>query len=145
LDGYQELEDIHEAQILNIKFLFLLKEVRKSAPVWLAYGIHEILYFMTRLLVASFTVGLISALIGEAVEEGLYLAYRVELGDGELRDYEDAEVLHMVQEDVVVHCREDEFVLIGFLPILGYPLQGPDYNLLCHLFFLLTYFLLSGA
>jgi hypothetical protein len=119
--------------------------VRKSAPVRLAYGIHEILYFMTRLLVASFTVGLISALIGEAVEEGLYLAYRVELGDGELRDYEDAEVLHMVQEDVVEHYREDEFVLIGFLPILGYPLQGPDYDLLWHLFFLLAYFLLSGA
>jgi hypothetical protein len=49
--------------------------VRESAPVGLANGIHKILYFMTSLLVASFTVGLISALVGEAVEEGLNLAY----------------------------------------------------------------------
>jgi len=100
---------------------------------------------MTRLLVASFAVGLVSALVGEAVEEGLYFADRVELGDGELRDHEDAEVLHMIQEDVVVHSREDELVLTGFLPILRDPLQGPDYDLLWHLFFLLAYFLLSGA
>ena len=116
----------------------------ESAPVWLAYGIHEVLNIIISLLIASLAVRLVLALIGDAREEGLYLAYRVELGDGKLIHHEDAEVLHMVQEDVVVHCREDELVLIGSLLILHYPLQGPDYDLFCYLLFLFGNFHLSG-
>jgi hypothetical protein len=117
----------------------------ECAPVRLAYGIHKVLNIIISLLVASLTVRLVLALIGDAREEGFYLAYRVELGIGELLHYEDAKVLHMVQEDVVVHYREDELVLICCLLILQYPLQGPDYDLFWNLLFLFGLFLLSGA
>ena len=117
----------------------------ECAPVRLAYGIHKVLNIIISLLVASLTVRLVLALIGDAREEGFYLAYRVELGIGELLHYEDAKVLHMVQEDVVVHYREDELVLIGCLPILPYPLQSPDYDFFWDPLFLFELFLLSGA
>jgi hypothetical protein len=119
--------------------------VRESAPVRLANGIHKILYIIVCLLIASLTVSLVFALIGDAREERLNLTYRVKLGDCELLHYEHTEILHMVQEDVVVHYREDELILISCLLILQYPLQGPDYDLFWDLLFLFELFLLSGA
>lgn len=116
----------------------------ESAPVRLTNGIHKVLNISVSLLIASLAVRLVLALIGDAREEGLYLAYSVELGRGELIHHKDAEVLHMIQEDVVVHCREDELVLIGSLFILHNPLQGPDYDLFWYLLFLFGHFHLSG-
>ena len=49
----------------------------------------------------------------------------------------------MIHEHVVVHCRENELILIGSQPIQRYPLQGADYNLVWNFLLIFGLYLLS--